>query len=255
MRLSGTVYSNVLEMDTDITIITPNDLKDEPYQVVYLLHGLCGNNKTWLDYTMLPFYAEHGRSIYVLPEVGRSFYADMQYGQRYFTYIADELPVIVRNVFRVSADRDHTVILGGSMGGYGALKCALSRPEQYGLCGAFSSCCLLLREGLDDAREHGMDGWGVQMPRDFVAIFGDDLTWTPENDLLALAERAKASGSPLPTLYLTCGRQDGFYPDHERFLQSLAGLGIDATFEHWDGVHDFPYFNEALRRTIERFSL
>ena len=38
MRLSGTVYSNVLEMDTDITIITPNDLKDEPYQVVYLLH-------------------------------------------------------------------------------------------------------------------------------------------------------------------------------------------------------------------------
>lgn len=105
MRLSGTVYSNVLEMDTDITIITPNDLKDEPYQVVYLLHGLCGNNKTWLDYTMLPFYAEHGRSIYVLPEVGRSFYADMQYGQRYFTYIADELPTIVRNVFRVSADR------------------------------------------------------------------------------------------------------------------------------------------------------
>ena len=74
------------------------------------------------------------------------------------------------------------------------------------------------------------------------------------NDLLALAERAKASGSLLPTLYLTCGRQDGFYPDHERFLQSLAGLGIDAAFEHWDGVHDFPYFNEALRRTIERFS-
>ena len=109
--------------------------------------------------------------------------------------------------------------------------------------------------GLDDARVHGIDGWGVQMPRDFAAIFGDDLTWKPENDLLALAERAKASGSPLPTLYLTCGRQDGFYPDHERFLQSLAGLGIDAAFEHWDGVHDFPYFNEALRRTIERFSL
>ena len=52
-----------------------------------------------------------------------------------------------------------------------------------------------------------MDGWGVQMPRDFAAIYGDGLTWTPENDLLALAERAKASGSPLPTLYLTCGRR------------------------------------------------
>lgn len=214
MRLSGTVYSNVLEMDTDITIITPNDLKDEPYRVVYLLHGLCGNNKTWLDYTMLPFYAEHGRSIYVLPEVGRSFYADMQYGQRYFTYIADELPTIVRNVFRVSADRDHTVILGGSMGGYGALKCALSRPDQYGLCGAFSSCCLLLREGLDDAREHGMDGWGVQMPRDFAAIFGDDLTWTPENDLLALAERAKASSRPTSRFCTPTSSRQARAPQH-----------------------------------------
>ena len=64
-------------------------------------------------------------------------------------------------------------------------------------------------------------------------------------------------------LFLMAGasRQQGdailnlFYPDHERFLQSLTGLGIDATFENWDGVHDFPYFNEALRRTIERFSL
>ena len=255
MRLSGTVYSEVLEMDTDLTVITPNDLRDAPYQVVYLLHGLCGNNKTWLDYTMLPFYAEHGQSIYILPEVGRSFYADMRYGQRYFTYIADELPDIVRHVFRGSADRAHTAILGGSMGGDGALKCALARPERYALCGAFSSCCLLLREGLEDARRNGMDGWGAQMPRDFAAIFGDDLAWTPQNDLLALAKLAQAAGAALPRLYLTCGRQDGFYPDHLRFLQALSDLGVQAEFETWDGVHDFPYFNEALRRTIARFAL
>ena len=31
MRLSGTVYSEVLEMDTDLTVITPNDLRDAPY--------------------------------------------------------------------------------------------------------------------------------------------------------------------------------------------------------------------------------
>ena len=57
------------------------------------------------------------------------------------------------------------------MGGYGALKCALARPERYALCGAFSSCCLLLREGLEDARRNGMDGWGAQMPRDFARYF------------------------------------------------------------------------------------
>lgn len=100
-----------------------------------------------------------------------------------------------------------------------------------------------------------MDGWGAQMPRDFAAIFGDDLAWTPQNDLLALAKLAQAAGAALPRLYLTCGRQDGFYPDHLRFLQALSDLGVQAEFETWDGVHDFPDFNEALRRTIARFAL
>ena len=44
MRLSGTVYSNILEMDTPISIVTPNNLtKDTAYNVAYVLHGLRGN--------------------------------------------------------------------------------------------------------------------------------------------------------------------------------------------------------------------
>ena len=51
MRLSGTVYSNTLEMDTPISLVTPNNLtKDTPYHVAYVLHGLRGNASSWLDY-------------------------------------------------------------------------------------------------------------------------------------------------------------------------------------------------------------
>ena len=58
MRLSGTVYSETLGMDTGITVVTPNRIQSgEEYNVVYLLHGLCGNHKTWLDYSMLSMYA------------------------------------------------------------------------------------------------------------------------------------------------------------------------------------------------------
>lgn len=33
--------------------------------------------------------------------------------------------------------------MGLSMGGYGALKCALKYPEQYAGCAAFSPACIL----------------------------------------------------------------------------------------------------------------
>ena len=49
MRLSGSVYSKILDMDTGLTIVTPNKLRESKYKVVYLLHGLCGNDRSWLD--------------------------------------------------------------------------------------------------------------------------------------------------------------------------------------------------------------
>ena len=65
MRLSGSVYSKILDMDTGLTIVTPNKLRESKYKVVYLLHGLCGNDRSWLDYTMLPAYAAKGDTVYV----------------------------------------------------------------------------------------------------------------------------------------------------------------------------------------------
>lgn len=50
MKLNGNVFSKVLDIDTGITIVTPNDLKlDGSYKAVYLLHGLCDNHRNWLD--------------------------------------------------------------------------------------------------------------------------------------------------------------------------------------------------------------
>ena len=81
---------------------------------------------------------------------------DMEYGFRYFTYVTEELPAICKDIFRISAEREDTAIIGGSMGGYGALRCALSRPGQYGMCAAFSSGCLFLKEGIEELKANGM---------------------------------------------------------------------------------------------------
>ena len=74
----------------------------------------------------------------IMPEVQRSFYCDMTNGPRYFTYIVDELPALCQRLFRVSARREDNFVAGLSMGGYGAMKAALSRPERYAAAASFS---------------------------------------------------------------------------------------------------------------------
>ena len=236
MRLSGTVYSNILEMDTPISIVTPNNLtKDTAYNVAYVLHGLRGNSSSWLDYSMLPVYAMAGNTIFILPDAGRSMYTDMKHGFRYFTYLTEELPQICRSVFNISADREHTAVMGASMGGYGALKCALAKPEQYGMCGAFSSGCLFIKNDLALMRKHGLEAaaqiWGQQ-----------------------LANAAKQKGI-LPEIYMTCGTEDKFYPDHVSFAKALDEIVVPYEFDQWQAKHDFLCFDEALKRMVVKFKL
>jgi S-formylglutathione hydrolase FrmB len=256
MILRGSVSSGILEMDTGITVVGPNKFSmDNPYKVVYLLHGLWGSNGNWADYTMLPVYAKDYDIIFILPEVARSFYTDMKYGQKFFSYITEELPVISKSIFNISAERMDTAVIGASMGGYGALKCALSKPEQYGYCCAFSSACLFLREGLEYQRaneetEEFKAAYSEQLIKDFHAIFGQGLEWSPSDEILELAKKANMQ-SIKPKIYSACGTDDFLHKDNIRFNSEMKKLGYDFTYEEWTGNHDWYFFNEALGKALK----
>ena len=89
MILRGFVHSEILEKDTGITVVTPHILNKKKYKIAYLLHGLGGEQSTWPDFSMLPFYALEGETVYVMPNAERSFYTDMKYGLRFFTYVSE----------------------------------------------------------------------------------------------------------------------------------------------------------------------
>jgi len=72
-----------------------------------------------------------------MPSVGRSFYADLPNGQNYFTYLLEELPQYLSDVFDLSPRREDTLIAGLSMGGYGAFKAAFLHPERFAAAGSF----------------------------------------------------------------------------------------------------------------------
>lgn len=256
MILRGNVFSKTLNIDTGITIVTPSEItQKEPYKSIYLLHGLLGNHNSWVDYSMLADYASTGKSIFIMPEVARSFYSNMKHGFRYFDYVSQELPNICKSVFNISTKREDNAIMGYSMGGYGALKIALSYPEKYSFCGAFASSCLFLEPFFDKVRHNINDPaiikmFGKPLLDDFLAIWGNDLVLKPEDNIIGLLDRIKKP-QHLPKLFLTCGLEDFFFPDNKTFALKLEEKSINHEFHNWTGNHTYSFFNESLKLALE----
>lgn len=247
MIFRGSLFSRELEMETWLTVAMPDSFHDQrPHKVIYMLHGLYGNSTDWSDNTMLPLYAKEYNVVFVMPEAGHSFYADMAYGQRYFSYVSRELPALCRNIFHISDKREDTAIMGLSMGGYGALKCALREPEQYWLCCAFSSGGLYLKDVLDLARS------GELLPEEFKAVCGVDYQYKEEDDVVELAR--KVSGQAVkPVIHTTCGTEDFLYKDNINFAKEMQGLDFTYAYDEWKGDHNWYFWDESLRRMLKKY--
>lgn len=246
--LTGNVYSKALGMDTNLTVVSPRkstNYDSRPYRTVTLLHGLSDGSASWASNTPLGLLADQYGIVFLLPEVQRSFYIDMAYGPAYFTYVCDELPRLCRNLFRLSDRREDSFIFGLSMGGYGALKCALSRPEQYAGCGAFSACC-----DLRGALEQPFSG---EFLREARAVLGMKLELLDENDLFLLVRKAALS-PVLPRLYMTCGTEDFLYQMNIRWKEQMQDLpAFDFSFEAWSGGHTWSFWEKSLQLAMRHF--
>jgi S-formylglutathione hydrolase FrmB len=256
MILRGEYFSPTLQMETRLSLVIPDGAGPRGKRsAVYLLHGLCGRSGDWIDYTTIAGDAARGGAILIMPEVARSFYADMRYGLDYFSYVADELPTVCADLFNLDTSRERTGVVGASMGGFGALRCALSRPERFGWCAAFSAPCLNLRHDFDlAARGLTVDAlkrvWGERLINDFQAILGETLSPAPALDIPALA-RGLADAPVKPRIRTACGLADpAFLADNRRFAAEMATLDVDFAYDEWDGGHDWAFFATALDRTL-----
>jgi S-formylglutathione hydrolase FrmB len=254
MILRGYYNSDVLHSCINIQFIIP-DTGAGPYKVVYLLHGLHGNQGTWIDYTALPYFSKEYDAIFVIPEAGRSFYCNPKYGRKYYSFVSEELPQISRKIFNISDKREDTAVMGCSMGGYGSLKLALTNPEQFGFCGSIAAACVYLKPILDGLREDA-DSYRKkgaeeeEILNDLYTIYGDDLEYVPENDISALVKNFPA-GKPLPKIYATCGTEDSLLEENRKLVDEMKNTAFDFTYEEWAGGHDWYFFNDALKKTLD----
>ncbi|MBC7251612.1 MAG: hypothetical protein H5T62_15205 [Anaerolineae bacterium] len=117
--------------------LSPGETLDDIYgsvgkcKTLYLFHGAFADSSSWSLYSRVEEYADrHGLAV-VMPNVGNSFYADLWHGPAYWTFVSEELPRFVRSVFPLSDKREDNFVAGLSMGGYGAFKLVLNKPEKF----------------------------------------------------------------------------------------------------------------------------
>ena len=161
---------------------------------------------------------------------GAGFYVDATeapYADHFnmWSYITDELPALVREVFPVDSSRQS--IMGHSMGGHGTLTIGLTYPDRYKAVSAFAPIVA-----------PSQVPWGQKALTGYLRDVRE--VWR-KHDAVALIE----DGARVPALLVDQGEADPFLAEQlrpELLAAACEGTGIDLTLRLQPGYDHSYYF-------------
>ncbi|XCY67885.1 alpha/beta hydrolase family protein [Streptococcus iniae] len=240
-------HSEVLGMERQVNVIYPdqNQLRAEEKEdldipVLYLLHGMGGNENSWQKRTDIERLLRHTRLMVVMPSTDLGWYTDTAYGLSYYKALAEELPTVLRYFFpNMTSKREKTFIAGLSMGGYGAFKLAL-KSNQFSYAASFSGALAIPDRAFDILNEEQKPYW--------TGIFGD--LQSPDVNKHYLT--SMVCESDLKThFYAWCGYEDFLFVANEKAVGELTELGLHITYQKDHGSHEWYYWNKQLEVLLE----
>ncbi|XP_067014423.1 S-formylglutathione hydrolase isoform X2 [Anabrus simplex] len=211
----------------NFAVYLPPQSDEGKVPVVYWLSGLTCTEQNFIQKAGAQRYAaEHG-VIIVGPDTsprgcnipgeddswdfgtGAGFYVDATQepwnkNYRMFSYVTKELPELVKKHFPVLPDCQS--IMGHSMGGHGALICALKNPGKYRSVSAFAPICNPTK-----------GAWGKKALGGYLGTSDSDV-W---NSWDATELVKKYSGPPLEIL-IDQGKEDQFLKDGQLLPENLV---------------------------------
>lgn len=224
--LSSTLESRILGGEQHYAVYLPPSYAKEPqrrYPVLYLLHGMYQDYKSWFNDGGLQTSADKAiaegatEMIIICPNGFNSFYyntADMRYED---FFIQEFVPEIERR-YRILSEKEHRNIAGLSMGGFGATYLAFQHHELFG--NAYST-----------------SGGFIE----------------PATTLLKNIINAKLATekSHFPTYTLECGEEDALVIESNRTLsQFLDEKQINYTKIFRQGTHNWKFWKESLPKIL-----
>ncbi len=243
-------FSEALNVASTVNVILPEAnqgigiaaSKDERLpKVLYLLHGYSDDHSIWMRRTSVERYAANHNLAVIMPAVNHSFYCNEVYGEKYWDYVSDELPRTMRRFLRLSDSPENTYVAGLSMGGYGAMRLALTYPDHFAGAASFSGA-------VDLAGILYQRNLGSEIDR----VFGNrkDIRGS-EYDLFYLVEK-NAKAERKPWLYVSCGTKDFLFDQHKAFVPALRKNGWDVmSYEEPDTNHEWGFWDNQIKAFIQ----
>lgn len=263
-RLKVDFISNVLHTNTNAIVILPERSVDFVYggtryndegkiPVLWLLHGMGDDYTSWERFTRVESYALARGIAVVMPSVlNQCYYGDMIKGGRYFKFIADEVVEVFREMFpQFSTRREDNLIAGISMGGYGALRVALTYPERYAAVGCFSTGNLLEVEPILP-EEYDPDSFMAPFYGVARNVLGTEKmidALNTEHDIDYLLDKAIAEGKDVPDIRMYCGTEDWIQSFSDKYAAHVSRVLPDSKFTYSNkepGMHSYTFSDHCL---------
>lgn len=222
------------------------------YPVLYLLHGLYGNEDDWWTRSRLAEYAAKYHLIIVTPGVGDTWYANSASDPqaRYEDVIIKDLIPYIDGHYRTVASRDGRAIAGLSMGGLGAVKFALRYPQMFSFAASFSGAFgVPLKASLGKKPS-------AKILRELHSIYGDEGSQTRrDNDVFALLNQPQPKGVRYPYLYVSVGKSDPLPEVSEsnpRLNEALRAHKLKHEYYERPGTHDWHFWDSEVEFMLGR---
>ena len=218
--------------------------------VLYLLHGYSDGHASFIYNSALVQYCSGAPLAVIMPEAQCSFYMDTSYGQPYWKHISEEVPHVLQQWLQLDISRAHSFISGISMGGYGAAKLALQKPNQFAqayLLSPVTDIVGIAQQGFVHERNDG----APQLNKfHFDAILGDRHIRDTSDDLFFLLEHGCVAAFPKFKIYT--GTEDFMYNDILHFAYALTKRGADCSLQTSHGKHGWRTWEPFLADMVAR---
>jgi putative tributyrin esterase len=282
--LTERFHSEALGVDKTFLVWLPPGYKEstERFPVVYLLHGLGGNETNWSKLGVAEAAEQVGlRALIVMPDGDDGFYVDWPgpvdhdaclkskrpFGEaadmatycvktpRYEAYIVGDLVKHVDATYRTVAERRGRAIAGLSMGGYGALYLGLAHRDQFVAAASHAGVASLLYRGPHPYRKGAEElstdpkpflAQAGQFGALFRAVLGEDIANWRAHDPGTLVASLKDGEL---ALYIDAGTEDEFQlDDHNQYLHDLlTAAGITHSWTLIEGGrHDKTFWTSRI---------
>ncbi len=219
-----TYNSKSIGVDRKAVVYTPpNYNPNQKYPVLYLMHGIGGNETHWstlcaankvldnliADKKAVPMIIvmPNGRATAEPPS--NNIMSDFNYYAFFEKDLLQDLMPYIESHYSVMADRDHRALSGLSMGGGQGLNFGINNIDKFAWVGGFSSAP------------------NLQQP----------------NALIPKIQQAK---DKLSLLWIGCGDKDNLITGSWNLHQGLVKANIDHVWYVDSGVHEVPVWNNNL---------